>query len=204
MAIEVVIADDHPVAREGLKAVLSGAGIAVIGEAADGREALRLLRELRPDVGVVDVALPGLSGVEVARRAVALGVPVVLISMYGEPVILEEAMASGAVAYVPKGDDPRKLIEAVEAAARVGSPPRRPAPRRLLTPRELEVVQLICEGRKLSEIAQLLHRALATVRAHKASAMRKLGVHTTPELMRRARELGLVRTGPLEVDHDGA
>ncbi len=197
MSVRAVIVDDHPVAREGLKAILAGAGVEVVGEADDGRTALRLVREALPEVAVVDVALPGLSGIELCRRIRRRlpQVQLVLISMFDEAAWRAEAARVGAAAYLLKGDPPERILEAVTRAAR-GE--RLLAPeegnRRLpLTPREREVVQLIAEGRKLSEITRLLSRSPATVRAHKASAMRKLGVHSTAELVRAALDLGLVR-----------
>lgn len=186
-----VIADDHPVALRGLEAILEGAGFAVVGRARTGREALRLIRELRPDVAVVDVALPELSGLEVARRARALGVPVVLISMYDEALLVREAARAGAAAYVTKMSAAEEIADAARSAAaglRLLEPAPSPSP---LTPRELEVVKLVCEGKRIGEIAEILSRSPATIRAQKASAMRKLGAHSTAELIRRARELGI-------------
>lgn len=192
--MRVLVADDHPVALRGLEAILEGAGFEVVGRARTGREALRLIRELSPDVAVVDVALPELSGMEVARRA---GVPVVLVSMYAEEVLVQEAAAAGA-AYIAKMASADEIVEAVRSAAEGKAPPAEiPSPSRVthqaspLTPREREVVKLLCEGKKVTEIAEILSRSPATIRAQKASAMRKLGVHSTAELIRRARALGI-------------
>jgi|Deesub1362B_J571_1020462.scaffolds.fasta_scaffold00150_49 DNA-binding NarL/FixJ family response regulator len=194
----VVVADDHPVALRGLEGILRDAGFAVVGRARTGREALRLIRELGPDVAVVDVALPELSGIEVARRTRELGVPVILISMYGEEALMREAAAAGAAAYVTKMSSPREIAETVKAAAHGEILLREEAHLSRvtchvspLTPREREVVKLLAEGKKIGEIAEILCRSPATVRAHKAAAMRKLGVHSTAELIRRARELGI-------------
>lgn len=196
--VRAVIADDHPVALAGLEEILRRAGIVVVGRACTGREALRLVQELRPDVAVVDVALPELSGLEVTRRLRELGVPVVLISMYDEEVLMREAAAAGAAAFVSKMALPQEIVDVVRSVAEgrillkeEPSPSRvarHPSP---LTPREREVVKLLAEGKKIGEIAEILCRSPATVRAQKASAMRKLGVHSTPELIRRARELGI-------------
>ena len=197
MSLRAVIVDDHPVAREGLKAILASAGVEVVGEADDGRTALRLIREALPEVAVVDVALPGLSGIELCRRIRRRlpQVQVVLISMFDEPAWQAEAAAAGAAAYLLKGDAPERILEAVSRAARGERlfAPKEGDRQLPLTPREREVVQLIAEGKKLSEIARLLSRSPATVRAHKASAMRKLGVHSTADLVRAALDLGLVR-----------
>ncbi len=196
--VRAVIADDHPVALAGLEEILRRAGIAVVGRACTGREALRLVQKLRPDVAVVDVALPELSGLEVARRSRELGVPVVLISMYDEEMLMREAAAVGAAAFVSKMALPQEIVDVVRSAAEgkvflgEGTPPSRVTRHASrLTPREREVVKLLAEGKKIGEIAEILCRSPATVRAQKASAMRKLGVHSTSELIRRARELGI-------------
>jgi len=196
--IGVVVADDHPVALAGLEEILRSAGFEVMGRARTGREALRSIRELRPDVAVVDIALPELSGLEVARRAKEYGVPVILISMYDEGTLMREAAAAGAAAYIAKMASPQEIVETVRSVAEGqillngGSYPSRAArPASPLTPREWEVVKLLCEGKTIGEIAEILCRSPATVRAQKAAAMRKLGVHSTAALIRRARELGI-------------
>lgn len=195
--LRALLADDHPITLAGLEEILQRAGIEVVGRARTGREALRLIKEQRPDVAVVDVVLPELSGLEVVQRARELGVPVVLLSMYDEEALLREAAAAGAAAYLSKMASPREIADTVKAVAsgenllskdhalRVN---RHASP---LTPREREVVKLLAEGKKIEEIAEILCRSPATVRAQKASAMRKLGVHSTAELIRRARELGI-------------
>jgi two-component system response regulator DesR len=196
MSVKAVIVDDHPVVREGLAALLEPAGVEVVGQAADGPAALRLVREVRPRVAIVDVSLPGISGIELCRRLKRRfpELAVVLISMFDEPAWRAEAAAAGAAAYLAKDAPPEAIAEAVLAAARGEvflSPGEGREPP--LTPREREVVRLIAEGKKPSEIAALLSRSPATVRAHKASAMRKLAAHSTAELVRRAMALGIVR-----------
>ncbi|NOX44888.1 MAG: response regulator transcription factor, partial [Caldiserica bacterium] len=113
----MIVADDHPVALAGLEGILRRAGCEVVARARTGREALRLIRELGPDVAVVDVALPELSGLEVARRARKLGVPVVLISMYEEEALVREAATTGAAAYVTKMAPPQEIADTVKAVA---------------------------------------------------------------------------------------
>jgi len=195
VSIRVVVADDHGVVRAGLSAILTAAGCDVVGEAADGRAALEILRVHRPDVALLDAALPGLSGLEVARR-VARRLPevrVVIVSMFDEPAWKAEAARVGASAYVLKEASPEELVDAVHAAARgersLARPLGSPLP---LTARERQVVQLVAEGKRLGEIAQFLSRSPATVRAHKASAMRKLDAGSTPALVREALRLRLV------------
>jgi len=197
MHARAVVVDDHPVVREGLRALLSEAGVEVAGEAADGRAALAVIREVRPELAVVDVALPGLSGIELCRRIRRRlpQVQVVLISMFDEPAWRAEAARAGAAAYLLKGMAPAKLVEAIRQVVKGERLLSEEEADKVLplTPREREVVQLIVQGKKISDIARILSRSPATVRAHKASAMRKLSVHSTAELMRAALALGLVR-----------
>ncbi len=197
MHVRAVVVDDHPVVREGLRALLSEAGVEVVGEAADGRAALAVVREVRPELAVVDVALPGLSGIELCRRIRRRlpQVQVVLISMFDEPAWRAEAARAGAAAYLLKGMAPAELVEAIDRVVKGERLLSEEEADKVLplTPREREVVQLIAQGKKVSDIARILSRSPATVRAHKASAMRKLSVHSTAELVRTALELGLVR-----------
>ena len=197
MHVRAVVVDDHPVVREGLRALLSEAGVEVVGEAADGRAALAVVREVRPELAVVDVALPGLSGIELCRRIRRRlpQVQVVLISMFDEPAWRAEAARAGAAAYLLKGMAPAELVEAIRRVVKGERLLSEEEADKVLplTPREREVVQLIAQGKKISDIARILSRSPATVRAHKASAMRKLSVHSTAELVRTALELGLVR-----------
>lgn len=194
--MRVVIAEDHALVREGMAAILATAGATVVGMAGTGLEAWALVRELRPELAVLDVALPDLSGLDLCRRIRRRlpGVAVVLISMFDDPAWKAEAAQAGAAAYVLKGEDPLVLVDAVRRAAAgqvlLVPPPHAASP---LTAREREVVRLIAQGHKLSEVARILSRSIPTVRAHKASAMRKLGVHSTADLIREALRLGLLR-----------
>ncbi|HAZ30030.1 TPA: DNA-binding response regulator [Candidatus Acetothermia bacterium] len=206
-SVQVVIADDHALVREGIARILTAAGMEVVGQASTGQEAWFLVRRLVPSVALLDAALPELSGLDVCRRVRGRcrKVAVVMLSMFDEPAWRAEAARAGAAAYVLKGDSPAALVEAVRRAARgeVLLPPAG-EPALPLTAREREVVRLIADGHKLAEVAQLLSRSVATVRAHKASAMRKLGVHSTAGLTRAALDLGIVRVIPAaEAERDG-
>jgi DNA-binding NarL/FixJ family response regulator len=196
MAIRIALVEDHALVREGVAAILSQAGMEVVGQASDGRTALGMVRRLRPDVALIDVALPGLSGLELCRR-IRRRLPtvwVVLLSMFDDPAWRVEASRAGASAYVLKGERPEVLVDVIHRAARGETLLPPPQGEGLpLTPREREVVQLIAEGRKLGEIVELLSRSPATVRAHKAAAMRKLGAHSTAELVRLAYAHGIVK-----------
>lgn len=201
-SMRTVIVDDHALVREGIARILSEAGFEVVGQAGSGREGWRLVRETAPDVAILDAALPELSGVDLCRRLRRREVAVVILSMFDDPEWREEAARAGAAAYVLKGDSPRVLLDALRRAARgeILLPPPPPSPS-LLTAREREVVQLVAEGKKTSEIARVLSRSVATVRAHKASAMRKLDAHTTAALVRTALERSLVRVASYEGGH---
>ncbi|HEU67637.1 MAG TPA: response regulator transcription factor, partial [Candidatus Acetothermia bacterium] len=117
--VRTVIIDDHTLVREGIARILTAAGLSVVGQAASGREGWRLVRELAPDVAVVDAALPELSGIELCRRVQERrkGVAVVLISMFDDPGWRAEAARAGAAAYVLKGAAPADLVDAVLRAA---------------------------------------------------------------------------------------
>ncbi len=192
--MRVLVVDDHPVVREGLKALLSRAGFCVVGEAADAAQALEIAAKTRPGLAVVDVALPGISGLELCRRF-SRRLPetkVVLISMFDEPEWRAEAARAGAHAYVLKDAAAEELLEALRRVAQGEKllPPAEPA--LPLTARERELVRLVAQGKKTPEIAELLSRSVTTIRSHKVSAMRKLGVRTTRELVQAAVRLGLV------------
>ncbi len=200
--VRTVIVDDHALVREGIARILTEAGCEVVGQATSGREGWRLVRGASADVAVLDAALPELSGIELCRRLRRREVPVVMVSMFDDPEWRAEAARAGAAAYVLKGEPPAVLVDAVRRAAQgeILLPPS-PPDASPLTAREREVVHLVAEGKKTSEIAGLLSRSVATVRAHKASAMRKLGAHTTSALVRKALEQGLVRVASYEGGH---
>jgi DNA-binding NarL/FixJ family response regulator len=212
VALTVVLADDHQMVRQGLRSLLrSDAAVRLVGEAADGREALRLVEELRPDVLVVDLMLPGLDGFEVTRqsrqRSPATGV--VVLSMHADAAYVLEALRAGANGYVVKDADVAELLRAVREAAagrRYLSPPlsetalgayaRRaaggapPDPYETLTLREREVLRLTAEGHTGVVVAQRLFISPRTVETHRANLMRKLGLRNLKELIRYAVQRG--------------
>jgi len=192
--VRVLVVDDHPVVREGLASLLGRAGFCVVGEAADAQTALELAAKSRPDLAVVDVALPGISGLELCRRFRRRfpEMKVVLLSMFDEPEWRAEAARAGASAYLLKDLSAQELLEALRRVAQGENLLPHTAPALPLTAREREVVRLLAQGKKTPEIAELLSRSVTTVRAHKVSAMRKLGVRSTRELIQAAVRLGLV------------
>ena len=209
-AIRVVISDDHHLVREGIRQVLmAGDEFEVVGEAGDGAEALRLAESLAPDVLVLDVSMPGQSGIEVtsALRDRASPVRVLMLSVHDHPQYVLAAVRAGARGYLRKDTEPAELRRAVRAVARgealfspsvahhlsaaiQGGDEVETAARRLaaLTPREREVLLGIAEGRTNKEIAHVLGLSSRTVESYRESLMRKLGIYTVAELTRLALE----------------
>lgn len=211
--IAILLADDHTLVRQGLKLLLEREpGLEVVGEAGDGRRALELAAELRPEVAVLDISMPQMNGLEAARRIARLapGTKVLLLSMYQSPEYVREAVRAGVRGYVLKEDAATELVEAIRAVARgeyhfapqvleeVVEAARSPQGGRLelLTPREREVLQLIVEGHTTEKIAKIIHRSPETVRSHRASIMKKLDLHNMAELVRFAIAAGLLPPPP--------
>jgi len=191
----VVLADDHVLVRSGVRALLLAAGMDVIAEAKDGRELLACVRELHPDIALVDLSMPLLDGFEAARRIpiVSPETRVIVLSMHHDPRYADRAGLLGVWAYITKDDAPDRLVDAIRRVA-TGErllEPKQTAPE-TLSPREREVLQLIVEGKKNVEIADVMKRSVHTVRNHRARLMRKLGVRTAAELVAVADAQGLV------------
>jgi DNA-binding NarL/FixJ family response regulator len=209
--IRVLIADDHPVVRDGLRAMLTSAGAAeVVGEAADGEQAVREAALRHPDVVVMDLAMPGVGGVEATRRIVraAPRTGILVLTMHDEDDAVFAAMRAGARGYVLKGAGQEELIHAIQAVARgeaifgpqvatrvlgylAGSTPRPPEPFPELTAREREVLEMIAEGHNNAVIAQRLHLAPKTIRNLASTVFAKLQVADRAQAMRRALDEGL-------------
>jgi len=211
--LRVLLADDHSIVRRGLRGLLEAAGLTVVAEAADGLEAVRLSEEHRPDVVVLDIAMPKLSGIEVAARTQKLGRPpgVIILSVHGDESYIMRALAAGARAYLLKSATDEDLIPAVRAVA-AGKPFFSPAVAavlvedyvhllqnrgltdsyHLLTDREKEVLQLLAEGRSNKEVATLLDLGLSTVETHRGNLMQKLNLHNTAEIVLYAVRKGLI------------
>jgi two-component system response regulator NreC len=212
MAIRILIADDHGVVRAGLRALLNAeADLEVVGEAAEGYEAVRLASELKPDVVLLDVTMPGpgANGIEVARmlKTDLPDVRVLILTLHEDVSLLRQAVNAGADGYVIKRAVDRDLIAAIHTVARgelyvhpsmtqallqsggTGSPRENEVSP--LTRRELEVLRLIAKGYTSRQIAEELHLSLGTVNSHRANLTGKLAVSSRKELVRYAKEHGL-------------
>jgi len=213
----VLIVDDHPLFREGLKTIISrDPGYEVTGEAGNGREALRLAEELSPDLVIMDVSLPDLSGIDLTRQIREL-VPkarVLIVSLHAKAEYIAEAFQAGATGYVVKESAAARLLQGLEAVARgeyfldglvarqvvemlMEGPAKADkltnAAYQTLTPREQEILVLLAEGLSAKEVGEKLFISAKTVENHRAKIMGKLGLHTTIDLMRYALKYGLIQ-----------
>lgn len=201
--ITVLLVDDHPLVRRGFRRLLEDdASIAVVGEASNGEEAIRLVGELKPGVVVMDSAMPGTSGL-VATRAILASAPdvkILMLSMHSEETLVRQAMDAGARGYILKSAldlDLAAAVKRVAAGERVLDPAiahasAQPGERNRLTPREVEVLQLICNGLTNRIIAERLELSVNTVAVHRTNIMNALNVHKTAELVVYAIQHGLV------------
>ena len=192
--MRVLIADDHGIVRSGLRLLLERQpDIEVIAEASDGAEARDLAVRERPDLAILDLKMPKLTGLQATReiRAQSPGTAVLILSMHDDPRYLSEAFEAGASGYVVKTQADADLVAAIRAIER-GEPFPAPAPAGELTPREEEIVKLVAEAHTTREIAEILHLSEKTVENHRANAMRKLGMRDRVELVRYAIRRGLI------------
>ena len=202
--ISVLLVDDHSLVRRGFRRILEDeADIEVVGEAADGAEAIKLAEELRPEVIVMDCAMPGVNGLEAMRQIMSKNPQalVLMLSMHPEETLVKQAMDAGARGYVLKnavdlelGTAIRRVVagETVLDSQLKRSPALKGTRSAALTPRELEVLQMIVEGKSNKEIAAVLDLSANTVAVHRANMMDALGAHKTAELVVYAIRNGLV------------
>jgi two-component system, NarL family, response regulator NreC len=207
--IRILLADDHAMVRKGFRMILEAqADMEIIGEAGNGREAVELAESLRPDLIVMDVAMPELNGIEATRR-LAVSSPrtrVLALSMHKDSVYVREILRAGARGYLLKDSIDSDLVNAVRSVAKgdgylspavsdaVLSDYRRHVtdPLDLLTSREREVLQMIAEGKTNKEVASTLNLSVYTIDAHRGKIMEKLNLHSTGELVRFAVRNGLI------------
>jgi len=207
MPTHLLLADDHLLVRQGLRVLLEQAGMVVLGEAADGLEALQLAHTHQPDVAILDIAMPHLNGLETTRR-LREAVPqtkIIVLTMHTEEPYVLEALQAGAVGYVLKMQAAVDIVQAIHTVVQgaIYLSPRvthvvvqaylhgTPLPPDPLTSREREIVQRIAEGQTTKEIAVDLGLSVKTVESHRINLMRKLDIHETATLVRYAIRRGL-------------
>jgi DNA-binding NarL/FixJ family response regulator len=212
--IGVLLADDHTLIRAGLRMVVEAQpDLSVVAEANNGREAVAMAQELKPDVVVMDIGMPSLNGIEAAReiRKTLPDTQIVMLSMHSDEGYVLRALNAGAKAYLLKDSAEADLAQAIRAAA-AGKSFFSPAVGRvlledylrklqrtgaedcyeLLSPREREILQLVAEGKSSKEIATLLNLSVYTVETHRAHLMQKLNLHGIPELILYAVRKGII------------
>jgi DNA-binding NarL/FixJ family response regulator len=202
--ITILLADDHSLVRRGFRRILEDdPSLLVVGEAGDGDEAVRLAGELQPQVIVMDCAMPGTSGLVATRRILkdAPDTAILMLSMHAEHTLVRQALEAGARGYILKSALDLDLATAVRrvAAGEMVLDPKVSPPTVLkgershgLSPRELEVLQLICDGHSNKEIADKLDLSANTIAVHRANIMNTLNIHKTAELVVYAIQHGLV------------
>ena len=212
MATRVLIADDHAIVRTGLRALLKGeAGLELVGEASSGEEALQLAESLHPDILVLDLSMPVLDGIQVTKKIkeVLPGVRVLILTVHEDEALLREAIRVGAAGYILKGAAEDELIAAIHTVQMgeiyvhpkmvrniLVEPPKpnapTPRPDELLTPRELDVLSRIVQGYTNRQMAEELTLSIRTVEGYRANLTEKLGLHNRADLVRYARQHGLL------------
>jgi len=203
--IRILLADDHGLVRKGLRLLIeSQEGMEVVGEACDGREALKLAGELKPEIAILDIAMPNLHGIDAAAQLAKRGdkVRVIILSMHSDESYVVRALDAGARGYLLKDSAEEDLVQAIRTVAQ-GRPYFSPAISAtlledyirtlhqrgltdtydLLTDREKEVLQLLAEGKSNKEVAALLNLSPYTVETHRTNLMQKLNLHNTAEIV---------------------
>jgi DNA-binding NarL/FixJ family response regulator len=209
MGVRVLLADDHPVFRQGLRALLEREKFDVVGEASDGLEAIAAAERLQPQVVVIDLAMPALNGIDAVREIVkrAPRTKPVLLTMHTEEYHVLEALRAGAKACVSKTQAAEHLLQAIKDVCAGGvylSPhvsgavvqaylAKTELPYDPLTPRERQVLQLIAEGKTTKETAAVLDVSVKTAETHRTNLMEKLDIHSTAGLVRYAIRRGLLQ-----------
>lgn len=216
MTVRLMLADDHRMLREGLRRSLSEDGFDVIGEASDGEEAVRLAGDLRPDVILMDVTMPDVDGVEATRRIRRLypDIQVVMLTMHADQSVISEALRAGAPGYLVKDCSIEEIAAAIRMAAndeadlspslagamltevrRMTPEPSLEENEKVVTRREIDVLQLIADGCSTPEVAERLFISQKTVKNHLASIYQKLDARDRTQAVLMAVRMGIVRLG---------
>jgi DNA-binding NarL/FixJ family response regulator len=211
--IRVLLAENHTIVRKGIRALLEGqAGIEVVAEAEEGRQAVRLTEQLRPDVVLMDFSMPGLNGLEATHQIInrVPGTKVLVLTRHANQEYVDRILKAGASGYLVKKSALEELVLAIQAVHRGDSyldpaisttiirgylersKTEGEARHDRLTPRQREVLQLIAEGRTTREIAAMLHVSVKTVENHRTSLMEALDLHSTAELTQYAIRMGII------------
>jgi DNA-binding NarL/FixJ family response regulator len=208
MAFRIVLADDHLIVRQGLRALLENAGLQVVGEAENGRDAVQLAKQLKPDVAVLDLVMPLLNGLDASREILQnrYATATILLTMHAEENQIALALRAGVRGYLLKTQAAEDLVHAIREVAR-GEIYLSPGVSRIvvdrylsgdrpagdpLAPRERQVLQLVAEGKTSKEIAVLLGLTVKTAESYRARVMEKLDVHETAGLVRYAIRHGII------------
>lgn len=210
--VRILLADDHKLVRAGIRSLLERLpGIEVVAEASDGREALRLIGEHRPQIVLMDIAMPELNGLEATRRVAKAfpDVSVIILSIYSDEEHVYQSLLAGASGYLLKGAAIEELELAIRAVAQhetyLSPPISRPVimeyvrrtggdsrSAKKLSPRQTEVLQLIAEGKSMKQIALGLSISVKTVESHRAALMNRIGIQDIAGLVRYAVKIGLI------------
>lgn len=208
MALRVLLADDHAIFRQGLRGLLEREGFQIVGEAGDGREAIRRASALTPDIAALDLSMPLLNGLDAAREITRASprTRTILLTMHSEDPYVMEALRAGIKGYVLKTQAATDMVQAIQEVSRgrVYLSPgvsqavveaylaRTELPPDPLSPREREVLQLVAEGKTTKEIAGVLGLSVKTAESHRTRIMEKLDIHATAGLVRYAIRRGLI------------
>jgi DNA-binding NarL/FixJ family response regulator len=212
--IRILLADDHTLVRAGIRSLIESLDdVEVVAEAGDGREALELIGKHRPDVALLDIGMPGLNGLEVAKRTPQASpeTRIIILSMHADPAYVKKALRAGADGYLLKGASVAELPLALQAVMRgesyltpkisssvveriLAQDEEESDPLDDLTTRQREILQLIAEGQSTKEIAGILDISVKTVESHRLRMMDRLDIHDVPGLVRFAIRAGLVHS----------
>jgi DNA-binding NarL/FixJ family response regulator len=225
MPFDIVLVDDHKLVRDGIKTILErGAEFRIVGEADNGPDAVVLCKKCRPELVLMDIGLPGMNGIEATTELLRYcpAIKVVILSMYDDENSVVSAIRSGARAFVLKKASSGELLDALRTVARGGSylssqvsdrllariqrgdlDTHSSSPLEMLSPRELQVLRLVAEGKTSKDIAALLDLGLQTVRSYRKTMMKKLGVNNVAGLTQLALAAGITHWNKPDANHLG-